>query len=126
MMVMLSRQALAPTLSLFTSAGTLICCALPAVFITLGMGATFASMVSAFPQLIWLSAHKGAVFTFAGAMLALAGYLRWRSRNDPCPIDQKEAQACMRLRRRSGYIYWFSVAIYATGAFFAFIAPGLI
>ena len=120
------KQTLAPTLSLFTSTGTLICCALPAVFITLGMGATFAGLVSSFPQLIWFSAQKEWIFLGAGIMLALSGWLRWRSRNDPCPIDPAEARACTRLRRIGGVIYWSSVAFYVTGAFFAFVAPKLI
>jgi hypothetical protein len=125
-MSLFMRQTLAPTLSLFTSAGTLVCCALPALFITLGMGATFAGLVTNFPQLIWLSAHKEWVFAIAGLMLLLAGYMRWRSRNDPCPIDPVQARACTRLRRVGSILYWVSVAMYLTGGFFAFIAPKLI
>ena len=120
------KQTLAPTLSLFTSTGTLICCALPAVFITFGMGATFAGLVSSFPQLIWFSAQKEWIFLGGGMMLALAGFMRWRSRNDPCPIDPAAARACTRLRRTGGVIYGISVALYLTGAFFAFVAPKLI
>ena len=33
------RETIAPFLSLFLSAGTLVCCAIPAMFVTLGMGA---------------------------------------------------------------------------------------
>lgn len=120
------RQTLAPTLSLFTSTGTLICCALPAVFITLGMGATFAGLVSSFPQLIWFSEQKEWIFALAGLMLVLTGWLRWHSRNDPCPIDPAQARACTRLRRTGTLIYWAALTLYATGAFFAFIAPKLI
>jgi hypothetical protein len=37
-------------LTLLASTSTLICCALPALFVALGAGATFASMVNAFPS----------------------------------------------------------------------------
>ena len=125
-MSLATRQTLAPALSLFASSGTLVCCALPALFITLGMGATFAGLVSAFPQLVWLSAYKGWVFAASGIMLALAAYARWRSRNDPCPIDPRQARACARMRRAGGVILAVSITLYATGAFFAFVAPRLI
>lgn len=111
-----------PVLALFTSAGTLVCCALPALFAVLGMGAVTAGLVSAVPQIVFLSEHKGIVFSVAGIMLAWAGFMMWRSRNDPCPIDPVEAQACMRVRRLSKWILWVSVLTYLVGFFFAFLA----
>ena len=53
-------------LSLFTSGSTLICCALPATLVAIGSAATLASLVSSFPQLIWISEHKALVFGLAG------------------------------------------------------------
>lgn len=120
------KNTIAPALSLFLSAGTLICCALPALFVSLGMGAVLAGLVSNFPQLIWLSEYKAAVFSVAGIMLTIAGLMQWRARNLPCPIDPVQAKACTKLRRISWGIYGFSVFVYLTGAFFAFIAPRLI
>jgi hypothetical protein len=110
------------TLALFGSLSTLICCALPAVFVLLGAGATLGSLVSAFPQLIWLSEHKVGLFIFAGIMLTFSGVMRWRSRNDPCPVDSDQAKACGRLRRISLYVFVFSLCMYVIGFFFAFIA----
>ncbi len=112
-------------LSIFTSAGTLVCCALPALLVTLGAGATLASLVGAFPQLVWLSEHKVLVFGVAGLMLALAGYFQWRARFLPCPADPRLAAACGRQRRISRWIYGISVALYLIGGFFAFVAPVL-
>ncbi len=113
-------------LSLFTSGSTLICCALPATLVAIGSAATLASLVSTFPQLIWISEHKPLVFGLAGAMLAIAGYLQWQARNAPCPADPKLAAVCTKTRENALRIYWLSVGIYAVGAFFAFIAPLLI
>ncbi len=110
-------------LSLFTSGSTLICCALPATLVAIGSAATLASLVSTFPQLVWLSEHKAEVFGLAGGMLAVAGWMQWRTRNAPCPADAALAAACQRARRNSLRIYWLSVAIFCIGAFFAFIAP---
>ena len=110
-------------LSLFTSGSTLICCALPATLVAIGSAATLASLVSNFPQLIWISEHKGLVFGLAGAMLAIAGYLQWQARNAPCPVDHDLAAVCAKTRKNALRIYWLSVAIFALGAFFAFVAP---
>jgi hypothetical protein len=65
----LKGQLLAPTISLFTSAATLVCCALPALMVSLGMGAVLAGLVSDFPQLVWLSKHKIEVFGLAAVLL---------------------------------------------------------
>lgn len=113
-------------LSLFTSGSTLICCALPATLVAIGSAATLASLVSNFPQLIWISEHKPLVFGLAGAMLAIAGYFQWQARNAPCPADPKLAAVCTKTRKNAVRIYWLSVGIFAVGAFFAFIAPLLI
>ena len=40
------RETGAPTIALLTSLSTLICCTLPAVMITLGMGAALSSLTS--------------------------------------------------------------------------------
>ena len=110
-------------LSLFTSGSTLICCALPATLVAIGSAATLTSLVSNFPQLIWISEHKPLVFGLAGAMLAIAGYLQWQARNAPCPADAALAVVCAKTRQNALRIYWLSVGIFALGAFFAFIAP---
>jgi hypothetical protein len=122
---MSKRAHVASTLSLFTSASTLICCALPALLVTLGAGAALASAVSSFPQLIWISRHKIEFFTWATFMLSIAGYLQWRARYVPCPTDKSLAKACGRQRRTSKYVYIFSLTLYAIGGFFSFIAPRL-
>lgn len=116
------QQTIMPFFSLFTSLGTLVCCALPSLFVTLGAGAALAGLISNIPWLIALSAHKKWVFGIAGTLLVVTGVLRFLNRNAPCPADKALAHACMRLRKTSALLFWFSVTIYVTGFFFAFIA----
>lgn len=111
--------------ALLASSGTLICCVLPAVMVSLGAGATLAGLVSAVPQLIWLSERKALVFGVAALALAIAGTLLWRARSAPCPADPKLAAACARLRRWSNGLYIASVVATITGAVFAFVLPAL-
>jgi hypothetical protein len=109
--------------SLFTSASTLICCALPALLVSIGAGAALSTLVSNVPQLIWISEHKPLVFGFAGVMLVLAGFMQWRARNAPCPADARLAAVCKQTRKNALVVYYISVLIYLVGAGFAFIAP---
>ncbi|MCE2658632.1 MAG: hypothetical protein LW854_10360 [Rubrivivax sp.] len=110
-------------LSLAASGGTLVCCALPALLVSVGLGAALAGLVSTVPALVWLSEAKGLVFGLAGAMLAAAGVLQWRARSAPCPLDPRLRQACLRTRRWSRGVWVAAVVVYATGAFFAFVLP---
>lgn len=120
------RQSLWGALgALVASSGTLVCCVLPAVMVSLGAGATLAGLVTAVPQLIWLSERKGLVFGIAAFALAVAGLLLWRARSAPCPADPALARACMRLRRWSNGLYGVSVLATMAGAVFAFVLPAL-
>ncbi|MGE3476256.1 MAG: hypothetical protein AB7H70_10675 [Rhodospirillaceae bacterium] len=109
-------------LALFTSFGTLICCALPALLVTLGAGAVVAGLVTAVPQIVAISIYKDYVFAAAGVLLLAAAIMRYASRNAPCPRDPFEADACRRLRRVGGWILAAAGAVYAVGFFFAYVA----
>lgn len=119
----ISQSRLASLLSLLTSGGTLVCCALPALLVAVGAGAALSSLVSAVPQLVWLSEHKERVFAAAAVMLAVAGVLQWRARSLPCPVDPALAAACTRTRKSTLQVYALSLVIFLTGGFFAFVAP---
>lgn len=113
-------------LALLGSVGTLVCCVLPAVFVALGMGAAFASLLTAAPGLVWLSAHKGWVFAAAGVAIAAAVIAHWRGRAAECPADPRLAQACGKLKGWSFRLLVASIACFAVGAFFAYVAPRLL
>lgn len=112
-------------LALLASSGTLVCCVLPAVMVSLGAGAALAGLVTAVPQLVWLSAHKALVFGVAGALLLMSGVALWQARRLPCPVDPHLARACTRLRRWSAGLWIASVVAIAVGALFAFLLPRL-
>ena len=75
--------------TLFATSSTLVCCAIPAMLVALGAGAALSSLVSVFPQVVWLSEHKEALFAISGAALALSGWIQWRNRTAPCPVDPR-------------------------------------
>jgi mercuric ion transport protein len=111
-------------LSLFTSFGTLLCCALPSLLVLLGLGATVASFLSAVPWLVTLSRHKIWVFTISGLLIGcnlLYTYAiapRLQRAGVACPTNAPEA--CRSASRVSLVVLWISAAIYAIGVFSAF------
>lgn len=113
-------------LSLLTSGSTLLCCALPAALVAIGALATLTTLITVFPQLIWISEHKLLVFGLAAAMLLIAGLMQWQARFLPCPTDPVLAKKCAKVRRQGLLIYLGSLAIYLFGVFFAFVAPYLL
>jgi hypothetical protein len=109
-----------PFWALFASTSTLVCCALPALFVALGAGASLGALLTTFPQLIWFSQNKEIVFAFSGLMIFLGYWNLWRTRNDPCPIEPELARACKTGKKISLYVLSASVFIYGVGVFFAF------
>lgn len=66
------RSSLLNYFSLFSSFGTLLCCALPSVLVLLGLGTTVASLLSAMPWLVNLSRHKIWTFSISGVLISLS------------------------------------------------------
>jgi len=111
--------------TLVASSATLLCCVLPAVLVSLGAGAAVLGLVSAFPQLVWLSMHKGSVFLTAAVLLVATGAMLLTGRHLPCPADPAAARACVRLRRMSAVLYGISAVAFVAGATFVFVIPRL-
>ena len=119
------RSLIGPTLSLFASTSTLLCCALPALLITIGAGAVMAGLTAAVPGIMWLSANKGPLFIASGVLLSASALMQWRARNAPCPADPEQAAACNALRVLSRRILIGSLAVYVIGVFFAYLWPAI-
>ena len=113
-------------LSLFASSSTLICCALPAIFIAIRAGASFASLITAFPFLIVLSQYKVYITLFALVMIAIAGYVNYKTYLMPCPADPELGRMCMQTRQKSRYLYYFSVVLFIFATIFTYLIPRLI
>ena len=116
------KEIFGPLFSLFACLGTLLCCALPALFVSLGMGAVVASIISSFPWITILSKYKIYVFIGSGLTLIVSTFIFWQARNNPCPSDPKLALVCKKLRSVSLITIILSYKIYLVGLFFAFFA----
>lgn len=110
-------------LGLFSSFGTLLCCAIPSTLVLLGFGATLASFLGNFPQLIWLSENKGVVFGVSFLMLGISYAAQRYAQSQVCPIDKKED--CEKTKDWSRPLFWISLGINVIGSFYAFVLPKL-
>tara|TARA_B100000035_G_scaffold265808_1_gene238280 strand:+ start:882 stop:1274 length:393 start_codon:yes stop_codon:yes gene_type:complete len=115
-------QTLFPSLSLFTSLGTLVCCTLPVLLVTLGMGASLVSLIGFFPWITLISEFKLTIFAVSGSLISLALFFQWRTKYLPCPADPKKAKLCQNLRKISWILLYISLVFYSVGFFFSFIA----
>lgn len=113
------RQKTASVLALFTSTGTLICCALPSALAALAGGSAVVSLVSTFPWLVPLSQNKEWIFVGAGLMIALSAFLTFRPKGTvACSIAGGEG--CKTAGRFQKAMFWTSTGIYGIGVFFAY------
>ncbi len=110
--------------SLFTSFGTLICCAIPSTLVLLGFGAGVAGFVSDFPQLIWLSENKEIVFGVSFFMLGISYFSQKYAENLSCPLDKKED--CTITRSWSKKLLIITALINLVGAMYAFVLPRIL
>ena len=113
-------------LSLFASSSTLICCALPSLFVVIGAGASFANLITVFPFLVVLSQYKLYITIFALVMVVFAGYVNYKTYHMPCPADPEIGRLCLQTRKRSRYIYYFSVGLFIFATLFTYIIPRII
>lgn len=114
-------------LSLFASTSTLVCCALPTLLVTLGLGAVVAGAVSSLPLLVTVSRHKAWVFLTAGLLLGANWVLmrRWErapTRCEPLAGANPLASGCAVASRFSKVVLWISTALYVVGFLVAFLA----
>jgi mercuric ion transport protein len=116
--------------SLFTSVGTLLCCALPSLLVLLGLGATVASFLSAAPWLVALSHHKRLVFGVSGVLILTNFYYTYslaprlqaaRLAREGIACSPSDPEACAVVGRFSRVVLWISAALWASGFFVAFV-----
>ncbi|MGE0465283.1 MAG: hypothetical protein AB7P44_02410 [Steroidobacteraceae bacterium] len=106
--------------TLLLSAGTLVCCALPLLLVSVGLGASVAALTSAAPWLVALSAHKAWFFTASGLAIAGGTFLLYRP-GRTCPSDPRLAALCARADRWNRIALAVAAAIWAIGFAVAYL-----
>jgi mercuric ion transport protein len=107
-------------LTLFITSGTLLCCALPILLVSMGFGAVVASLNYNIPGLIFLAEHKLWTLSLSLLLLVFLAWVIWRP-NQTCPVDPKLAATCKKAKRWNQRIFWLSAVIWMVGFFFSIL-----
>ncbi len=105
-------------LTLFVTSGTLLCCAIPIVLVSLGFGAVVASIMYHVPGLVFLAEHKYWTLALSGLLLVALAWVIWRP-NQHCPADAELAARCQSAQRWNRRVFFLSVVIWCIGFFFS-------
>lgn len=106
--------------TLFVTSGTLVCCALPVLLVSVGLGAVVASLNYSIPGLMFLAEHNFWILSLAALLLVFMAWVIWRP-NQACPSDPKLAAVCQKARNWNQRIFWVSVVIWGIGFFFSIL-----
>jgi hypothetical protein len=120
------KERILSVFGLFTTVSTLICCALPALLVTVGMGAVVISAVSAFPWLMPLTRNKEWLFLGAGMLISVNFFLVYRPRKQLACDIQERGDGCQVAGNWNKAVLWLSAGIYAVGLFMAYLALPLL
>lgn len=108
---------------LFTSIPTLICCAIPILLVSLGMGSVVATLYNdQLPILQWFGVNSALTFLISGAILFFSAWLIYKP-NRSCPTDPELAKACRNAHKWNIRFFWLAATIWLVSAFTAFILP---
>ena len=110
----LTEQSKLGWLALVATTGTLICCALPILLITLGFGSVVAALTFRYPLLVTLSEYEGWMFGLSAALLMLTAWFI-RGRQTHCPADPVLAARCERARLINQWVLSGAVVIWSIG-----------
>lgn len=107
-------------LTLFLSGGTLVCCALPILLVSMGFGAIAASLTFNIPGLIFLAENKLWTLSLVALLMLILAWIIWRP-NQSCPADPELAKTCQKTKVWNRRIFYLSLFIWIIGFFFSYL-----
>ena len=110
------QSPMANFFALLSSSSTLLCCALPAILVSMGAGAVFANIISVFPALTVVSRFKVEITVVTLIILVAVGVLHSKTAKMPCPADPNLGRACLKSRKRSRVVYYLSCIVFVTAS----------
>jgi ABC-type Mn2+/Zn2+ transport system permease subunit len=107
-------------MTLLVTGSTLLCCALPILLVSFGLGATVASLNFNIPGLLFLAEHKVWTFSISAIMLLFLVWIIWRP-NQSCPSDPQLAKYCETSKKWNKRVFFLSIAIWFISFFASYL-----
>ena len=109
-----TRQRALSWITLFASTGTLLCCALPILLVSLGFGAVVAALTSSLPVLVTLAEYEPWMFSISALLLVTTAWTLW-VRPRECPGDPELAERCTQARVWNVRVFWMASVVWMVG-----------
>ena len=101
-------------IALLASTGTLLCCALPILLVSLGFGAVVAALTSSMPVLVTLAEYEPWMFSASGLLLSITAWMLW-VRPQHCPGDADLAEWCAQAGVWNKRVFWMASVVWGIG-----------
>jgi mercuric ion transport protein len=109
-----NQQRALSWLTLLASSGTLLCCALPILLVSLGFGAVVASLTTSLPILVTLAEYEAWMFSVSALLLGITAWTLW-IRPRQCPGDPQLAARCAQAGVWNRRVFWMASVIWLVG-----------
>ena len=101
-------------ITLLASTGTLLCCALPILMVSLGFGAVVATLTSSLPVLVTLAQYEPWMFAVSALLLGITAWVLW-VRPQQCPGDSALAEQCAKAAVWNRRVFWVASVVWVIG-----------
>lgn len=109
-----NQQRTLSWITLLASTGTLLCCALPILMVSLGFGAVMATLTSSLPVLVTLAEYEPWVFSVSALLLGITAWVLW-VRPQQCPSDPTLAERCAKAGVWNRRVFWMAAVVWVVG-----------
>lgn len=109
-----NQQRALSWLTLLASSGTLLCCALPILLVSLGFGAVVASLTTSLPILVTLAEYETWMFSVSASLLGITAWTLW-VRPQQCPDDPQLAARCAQAGLWNRRVFWVASVVWVVG-----------
>jgi len=106
--------------ALILSFSTLICCVIPILLVSVGLGAVIAAIIGQLPVIAELTQYKLYFFIASGMLLTLTAWLIWRP-GKSCPSDPKLAALCNAVDVWNKRIFWTALTLWSIGTVVTYV-----
>lgn len=110
---------------LFASSVTLVCCALPILLVSVGLGALSAALFANLPFLTFFAQYKSWLFILSASLIGAAAWVLYRP-DRACPSDLELARQCAVADRWNKRLLWGATGCWVIGFTGAYLSVPLL